>query len=71
VTNCLANASLPILSEILAQRRPDAAFVRSDIRQAAALKTVMTDGRRVSPGANIIQFQPPIDGKEGRASRPK
>jgi|GEM_PF-6667601 len=53
VTNSLTNAAMPIISAVLAQRRPDAAFVRSDIRQADALKTVMTGGKRISPGANI------------------
>ncbi|NWL26702.1 hypothetical protein DM794_06445 [Paenarthrobacter ureafaciens] len=55
VTNCLANASMPILSEILAQRGPAAAFVRVDTRQAEALKAVRTGGRRISPGANITK----------------
>lgn len=60
VTNCLTNASMPILSAILTRRAPDAAFVRSDTREAAAVKAVMTGGRRVSPGSNVTQLQPPI-----------
>ncbi|MFK0007017.1 hypothetical protein ACIQTZ_08185 [Paenarthrobacter sp. NPDC090520] len=55
VTNCLANASIPIISQVLAQRGPGAAFVRSDTRQAKAVKVVMTGGRRIRPGDNITE----------------
>lgn len=58
VTNSLTNAAMPIISEILTQRRPDAAFVRSDARQSAALNTVRTGGRRVLPGTNITPAKP-------------
>jgi hypothetical protein len=70
VTNCLANASMPILSAILTHRTPDAAFVRSDTRQAAALKTVMTGGHRITPGSNVTQVQAPAaEKKNERAAR--
>lgn len=64
LTNCLANASVPILSSILAERRPDAAFVNRDSRLAAAAKTVMTGGRRVSPSLSITIAQPSDVGKK-------
>ena len=64
VTNCLVNVAMPILSAILAQRAPEAAFIHADSRQADALKTVMTGGRRISPGSNITKAQPTGAGQQ-------
>lgn len=58
VTNCLTNVAAPILSAVLAQRRPDAAFVNADSRKAASDATVLTGGRRLRPGSNISTPQP-------------
>ena len=58
VTNCLANAAAPILSAILSQRRPDAAFVGIDSRKVDSDATVLTGGRRISPGSNVGSSQP-------------
>jgi hypothetical protein len=70
LANCLANASMPILSAILTNREPTAAFVRIETRQAAALKAVKVGGRRVSPGSNVTDAKPPIaEEKDERAMR--